>query len=314
MAGLALILDSSESYINFQKQELLKKWNLKSSDVVTIERLAEAGGVTLFGDSPCSLISPKDSEDARQLVSDLNEQGVPVGGLIIVTDLPGNTTKKLRDTVTGLGGEIFALTPEAKKDKSKVSSSLLKDLNLNSQVKDFLIGYIGDDYESLLGLVRTLGDLTPEQQFRVTEEDVFIRLPQPPGAVPPWKIEQPLLRGNLTEVVDIYRRSAESSSPLVILAILNNKFRLSYRVAAILADNPRIAAPLLAKALSVPNNYPLKLAMESARKHGRDKLQQVVDVLATVEADMKGNSAVNPISLMEVALIKIALILRATGN
>ena len=38
MAGLALILDSSESYINFQKQELLKKWNLKSSDVVALER------------------------------------------------------------------------------------------------------------------------------------------------------------------------------------------------------------------------------------------------------------------------------------
>lgn len=314
---LALIADKSQSYTDFQKERILNDWSVSSSELKNIKRLSEAGGSTLFGKPPTALLTLGDLNEVKDFVkalSDIHESGgidnVVGEGLIIMTPVARTSTKKLETLIADLGGEVIIAKPSAK-DKMTTGEKLINDLDFRREVKDYILSYVGEDYEALIPIARSLSDLPRDQHKKITIEDIYIRLPKAPGAVPPWEIEQPLFSGNITKTISIFRRVNQNSSLLVILAVLKNKVTLAYRAGALLEDSSRIKTADIAARLGVPDNYPLKLAIGYHKKYGIDKLEKLTQLIAETERKVKGGSATPPDVTMEVMLVEFQRILRS---
>lgn len=315
--NLALILEKSDSYISFQKNEILSSWGVPQTEIKNISKYTEAGGATLFGDTLAHILVVNETEELKQALKEMeadNSFESTIGlGLIVVSDLPGNSTKKIQEFVKSRGGEVFGLTPAEKKDKSKAALALLSEISLSRDVQNFLIDYVGDDYESLISLVRTVSDLPAKTQQRLTVADMEIRLPQSKGGTAPWNVERALMDNDMTKAVETFRRSSKSSHPLVTLVVLNNKFRLAYRISALVDayGASKVTEDFVVEVLGEKKGYPLKLAIGTAKKYGAERLERAVTLLGRTEGAMKGDRAVDSAVAMEAALVELAAILRS---
>lgn len=307
---LALILDKSSAFRDFQRASILKQWQ-SDTDVQRVNSLDEVGQETIFGNPPTAVMELDDISTVKKLVKDLesyskNELNHKLRyGLVLVSGANRNSTKKLEQIVNHLGGRVI-LAKESSKDKSSVTTKLLSNLSLGRSEKRFLEDYVADDYDSLLSLLRSLETLTPKQQSMITVADLMIRLPQPPGSIPPWEIEKPLMQGDVPETISVYRRIILHSHPLVVLSVLRNKIQLMWRIAALEHFHGITDRAQLSAVLSVSNSYALKLAQNMSRQLGLDVCQKLTELIAQAETDLKGGSQADNSVTMELLLVQIA--------
>jgi DNA polymerase III delta subunit len=314
---LVLIIDKSQSYINFQKDTILKEWGVESEDLKKVSGLSQVGSSTLFGKAPTALLELTDINSVKDFLKSLTDLNASNSvesslgeGLIVMSDVSRQSTKKLETLVAELGGSVIIAKPGAS-EKMSVGEKLVNDLGFTREVKRYILDYVGDDYEALIPIVRGLSDLPKKSHSSVTVEDIYMRLPKAPGSVPPWEIERPLFAGDLTKAIDIFRRVHQNSSLLIVLSILKNKMDLSYRSAAILWDEPSKSSAGIASSLGVQDNYPLKLAIGHAKKYGIIKLQKISELMAETERKVKGGSATPGDVTMELMLVEFQRILRS---
>lgn len=309
MTKIAIIIDKSQSYLDLQRDNVLKSW--EPEETQHVKSFAEVGEATIFGDPPTSIMSITELSALKKLLADMlliQKEGKLESrleyGLVITTTIARVSTKKLEALIEEIGGTVVFAKVNAK-DKTSVTQKMLNETSLNNEVKKFLTEYIRDDYDVLISIVRSISTLHPKQQVRLTVDDIFIRLPQAPGSIPPWEIEKPLMAGDSKQTIELYRRITKHAHQLVVLSILKNKFQLSWRIASLLSISPRMTLSDVAEALSIPNNYPTKLAFESARKVGLDKMTDCLTMLADTERKLKGGSSADGNVIMEIALINI---------
>lgn len=311
---IALIIDKSQVYIDLQKELIMAEWELETKDTKRMKSLLDAGAPTLFGESPAGIIHLEDIVQVKRFVEDMtakikkNTMESTAGkGLIVYTTVGRNSTRKLEKLFTDLDGKVIVSKVDSKSTMS-AAARLIADMGFSKDVRDYMLNYVGQDYEALIPIVRSFSDLTKTEQRQITLAEIYIRLPQAPGSVPPWDIEKPLLEGQTTEMLKIFRRVHQSTDLLVVLFILKNKFQLSYR-AGVLAESG-LSQSRIAEVLDVKDNYPLKLAIQNARNFGTVKLQAAVELLANLETAVKGGSATPNDVEMEVKLIELQSILR----
>lgn len=313
---LALVIDKSKSYTDFQKERILKDWGVLPSELKNVTGLSQVGGFTLFGKSPTALMVISDTDEVKVLVKAFEEiqQASTIEssigeGLIIMTSVARTSTKKLETLIAALGGEVVIAKPGAK-DGMSTGEKLINDLGFTREVKNYLLAYVGDDYEALIPIARSLSEIPKDQHKRITIEDIYIRLPKAPGSVPPWEIEKPLFGGDISKTLEVFRRIHQNSDLLVVLFVLKNKMTLAYRAGAMIESNPRITSVEVADALGVTDNYPLKLAMGQHKRYGLEKLEKLAQLLADTERKVKGGSAMRGDVTMEVMLVEFQNILR----
>lgn len=314
MTKLALVIDKSLPYLDYQRDQITEEWG--SEEVESVKNFSEVGEATIFGSPPTATLFLNDINSVKKLLEDL-EKAETVGnlssrlseGMVITTTVARNSTKKLEALVERVGGKIVMAKANSK-DKTNVTDKLLDETSLNREVKRFLSEYIGDDYETLLSLLRNISSLTSRQQNGLEVEDMFIRLPQSPGSVAPWEIEKPLMSGNADETIKLYRRITKHSHFLVLLSILKNKIQLSWRIASMLQIDPRSSLQELSASLGVANNYPFKLSHGTAKSLGFETLSYCLQVIAEAEMKVKGGSSADPDVTMEIALMKICAKMR----
>lgn len=311
---IALIVDKSESYVNFQKQRLLDRWGVAKGATQYVENFSSAGGFTLFGDSPTSLMKIDDAAQIKKLneeLAHLTQEDLAStfeAGLIVYTTVARTYTKKLEDAFKKMGATIF-IPPVGKSDLT-IPQKLASELNLTRPVKEMLLAYVGDDYELLLPLVESISELPWDSHRRITEEDIYLRFAQPKGSIAPWTIEKPLLAGNMNETIEILRRVHQHSHFLVVLAILKNKFQLAYRVATLTEANPRVSNDEIAKMLGLNSSGQVGFAKSHGTTYGKDKLQKIVEILEKAESKVKGASAAPALAIMEAALVEVSITLK----
>jgi hypothetical protein len=312
---LAIIGDASTAYAEYQKEHLLREWGVERESLKLIESVAEAGGGSLFGPPPTSLFVSKDVNDFKKFVEALvsaEKKGTLPGivgeGLIIVTAKEKRNFQSIKALVNRVGG-TYLVTDS--KETAKVAPQLLANFGLSSTVKNFLLDYAGQEYERLLSVLSSLEAIPKAKRQLVTMEDVYIRLPQRPGSIPPWELEKPLFAHDAAKTIETVRRMRETAPVLVVLFILKNSLTRMFRIAALQQDNPRVSLDVIAKTLKEPNNYPLKLAQERASRYGLRTLEQVAMVISETERQVKGGAAVEPWSSFEVGLIKVLTLLRS---
>lgn len=310
---ICMIIDKSEGYISFQRERILTRWKVDREDAVRINSLSEVGGATLFGDAPTCIIHleniaaiKKFNESAGKFTDDELLSKLS-SGLIITTSVARVSTKKTEAIIARLDGEIFA-PPSAK--ESSLAMKLVSELNVTRSVRDMLLDYVGDDYDILIPIVDSLSSIPKNLHPKITQEDIYARFPQSPGSVAPWLIEKPLMAGNTDKTIDLFRRINQHSNYLVVIAIIRNKLQMAYRIAAMLADNPRISDNDLVASLDLKNPKVLGFAKSTARSCGVETLQRAVMIIARAESQVKGGSAAPNIAVIEKMLIELCLTLR----
>jgi len=315
MGNLVVIADKSEAYVHFERDRVLKDWGIDYSGTRAIQSISEAGVASLFGDAPVSILSLEDKELIKSTVEKIKEASASdiarwtSPGLIILTSVDRTSTKTLEKLVVDNGGEVI-LSKEAVKGKGSPTEKLVDELSITRDLKTFLKDYAGDNYSSILALVKTLSALSPKQQQGITIDDLLVRMPQAEGAIPPWEIEPAIMRGDVSKAITLYRRVSKTSHLLVVLAILKNKFKLVFKIASLIELEPKMNLAQLAETLGVPNNYPLKLAYESAKKIGPKAAVQLIELAAETEKKVKGGSSANPHVTMEAMITRIAVMVR----
>lgn len=312
---IVLILDKSDSYVAFQKEQTLTEWSVESSDTKVVGSLKDVAESTLFGDSPTSVVKLDDAAAVKQALADIEgweKKGVLdeklESGVFISSPVARNSTKKLEAKILEIGGSVHS-PKDSGSAKTTIAENLVSELSLNRETRDFLIAYAGNDYEILLPLMRTLSVLSEKQQKGITVEDMFVRLPQKPGSINPWEIEKHLFAGNLGKTIDALRRVHSSAHYLVALKMLNNKVQAAYRVSSVLTQNPRTSDKDLCDATGA-NAKSLWVFKNLHKQQGHDRLEKIVKVLADTEGKVKGGSAADGLMLMELALTKVHMIIR----
>lgn len=306
---LALIIDKSDAYINFQTERVLDRWGVSKSETRVVNSLSPAGP-SLFGGVPTSIIHLEDAEAVKALVAAADPETLVKdfpSGVIVTTSVARNSTRKLETLFTSLSGELYI--PPGKGD-DPLAVKLLSELNVTKEVRETLLSYVGEDYDSLIPIVDSLSSIPRKHHGRITVEDIYVRFPQPKGAVAPWLIEKPLLAGNMEEAIDLFRRIHQHSHFLVVLTILKNKFQMAYRIAVMTNDSPRITDDAIATALGLNSSGQVRFARRTAREYGVAKLQKAVLTIAETESKVKGMSAAPNVATVEAMLVSLCMTLR----
>lgn len=309
---IVLIVEKSPVYVDFLKSSFLESWGVNIGEVQNIDKIEEAAGITLFGDSVPSILTVSNPTQVKELVRDL-EKAIKnkeintyiESGLIICAMVNRTSTKKLEEIIKSVNGVI-----EVIEKNETIGKKLLDSVTLTTEVRQFLSDYVGDNFESLIPLVKTLRKSPPNIQKKATIESVYLRLPKLPGSVPPWEVENALFRQDANEVIEVFRRIDRNSSFLVVLSMLKNKFMIAYRIAALINENPAINDTQITKILKMPNNYYYKKIKEISVKYGLEKLTKIIQLLVDTEANVKGGISLPGNKQMEVSLIKLNQLLK----
>lgn len=312
---LAVVIDKSQSYLDFQKDRIIDSvWNYQGN-VDNVESFSNVGEVSLFGDASLAVMQLKDINAVKDFVA-LAEKldaenkfdGKISSGLIILTPVLRVSTKKLEAFVAKKNG-LVVLAKENSKDKENIASKLVAPLSIPRSVKDYVADYAGDDYDNVLSLVNALSSLSTEAQKRVTIEDVYIRMPQSSGSIPPWDVDKNLFNRDIDGTITAFRRFIQNSHYLVVLSVLKNKILAAYRASVILQMYPRASTADIASKLGVPNNYSLTLAVGLVKTHGPKNIKAILNTILKTESKVKGGSAADSVATMEMMLVLVAKIL-----
>ena len=311
---LALVLDKSETWVRFKRNEILSSWNVSLDETDSISSLTEAGATDIFGDSLVPILHLPDSNHVKKVTKELEDIGESLlertqDGLLISGTVSRNSTKKLEKLVTVLGGTV-CLSKKNSKDKTNPIIDTINGLSVTRDVKDFLRNYSGADYSLILGVVESLKTLSPQQQSRITIEDMLIRLPQSPGAIPPWEINTPLFeRADVNQTVTTFERITLHTHHLVVLSLLKTKLSTAYNVLSIkdagVTDLSRIASTM-----GVANNYQFKTIVRLGEQLGLQLTRRLLSEVVEVESQVKSGTRIDEHMLVKVSLIRMCLLIR----
>lgn len=310
MSGIYVIVDSSDAWINDQVSRVFEKENKEGAySKEYIESLSLIGQDNLFGVPVINVISLKDVNSVKSFVSEWEslsteqKSDIAESTLIVATNANRNSTRKLE----GIGnkfGEVI-LSKQNSKDKTSPALKMLEETNLSKSVKDYILGRVGDDYDQAIPVIRNIEKVPPEMQKKIQIEDIALRMPLPPGAVPPWEIEKHILSGDTGKAIEVSRRINDHSHPLVMVSIMKNKYSLMLKIAAILKSEGNINKSIVASKLDTPDNYPFKLAYDAAKRLGFDKIAKASTVLHDTEESLKGGSKSPAEEIVDVAIVEL---------
>ena len=308
MALLALVANQSESYLGKMKDSIIKKWGKDDNPITTVDRFSKIPESDLFGDIHVSIILAKELDDFKKLTEEalrMDRDGKLdeklEGGVIVLTTVNKQSTGKMEKLVLSKGGEVHS---EKKADYKTIAPSMINKLSISKELKNFLIDFSGeDDFSRIIGVVRNIESLPKKAQSSLTLEDIYVRLPKQPGAIPPWDIEKNIHSNNPVEAIRVYRRYASQGSPFAAAALLKNSFMKSYRV-SMLPSNVNLSEIGL-------KGYPATLAKQRAKKYGKDKLNKVMITLVDLEENLKGGSPIESDLLFEKGILEICSLLNS---
>lgn len=313
---LVFIADKSQSYVDMQKESFLDTWDIASDDTQKVDHVGDAGVATLFGEMPVALLYLEKPDHIKSTVTALEKAvkedrlaSLVGNGLIIMTQVPQRSLKKMNTLVAAQGGTVVDPLHDSK-SKESPASKLLKTLNLSADVRRAILEYVGEDYDSLIPIVRNLSEIPKNKHRSITVDQMMMRLPQTPGLMPIWEVWNEMERGNLQEAVRAYRRFPKSASIGVVIHI-KNTISLAYRIASIVEHQPNSTKKEMQDLTDVKSSFRFDKMKGLATKNGVQRLAKALDVISTAETRLKGGWP-NTISsdVVEIALVSLYRIMR----
>lgn len=295
-----LKIDKSLASLALWRDKVLKNVSL---DIV--EGAVKApSGEDLFGETQVPLFRLTENQHVKDTTEFLSPLSIDSfesmfgHGIVIECTVSGVVLKKMVAECERLGVKVVRSeqTPE----------TIVNSLNLSPESRQFLLDYAGDDADLLIPIARTLGDVSKDFQRKVTVEDLIVRLPRPPGSIPPWDVTQAILTGNVTEAIETRRRFARTSNDLVWVVTTRKKID-TLRKVAILIENG-LDDSKIQKSLGLqPKGF--SFLKKDSRKLGSERLASLLDRIVSCEASLKGHGASPRDVTVEKAILEMCSII-----
>lgn len=298
MNKIIFIMDDSEAFLRDEVIRIASSWGFIKSNVKTTEDWKASFGKTsmsLFGEKSITHLDLSDGNKLKAFVSLLTDkntkkmfEGNWYGEGLIITSTHARGTKKIEDAVKLTNGEVH------KKAKPKeTKKAMLARIKVSKDIKDFLDDYAGEDYQLIIGVVNQIEEMEEERQKKLTIDEVIVRLPSKPGALPPWDFIDPMLKGNAKSAIDLYERSVEGSHVLVTMKLAKNKLQLLYRI-KVLQESGVTDSKMQAEMLGERNGPNIWIPAKSAQTISLKTAEYLAKLTVRVEADLKGYSNIDP--------------------
>lgn len=288
----------SEAYLRDEVSRISKEWGFKPSNIKTTEDWNPAlirGSLSLFGDVSMVHLDLSDKNKLKKfadLISDKKQkqlfEGKWFGPGLIITSIHAQGAKRIENLVIKSNGKVFK-----KAKPAEMKKILLKRVNLNKETESFLNEYVGDDYQILVSITNQLDVLSKEEQKALTVDELIVRLPSKPGAVPPWEFVNPMLEGNAKQAIDLYERCVEGSHVLVTMQLARTKLQLLYRL-KLLQLAGVWKSDEQAKILGERNGPNIWITANVSKKLNLKTAEYLAKLALKTEAGLKGHSNVNP--------------------
>ena len=299
---LHLIVNSSRSFLSYLRDEKLREWDLTGQDLRSVDSVAQANMVNMFGASGPAKIELQDKGSLDRLLRELQNielEDAPKKlrqAVVISTTIPINSTKALQARVKELGGTVDSRN---KAEQTSMGSDLFSGLKIKPEVKSFLLDWAGQEPESLIGIVRFLRGLSAEKQSRVTLDTVLMQLSKDSGELSPFGLEEPILKGRVAEAISVSRRAPMAPAA----ALLFSKLQTLYKAARLMEIDPRISSDDLTEALGLKGRT-VNYIKPTAKRIGAERLKEMVDI--ALEFDNARKSGVPGIQArFEVSIYKL---------
>lgn len=260
MIRLVTINYETLSYAEQRASDIMDGWGIDPASRRHTDDVANRPGRTLFGPPMACVLTIRDKSMLEAATSAMVAEGAAFAGagVVMLAAFPENTKamKAFMAAVRGLGG--VAETP--KKNRDGEITAIMSTIHLNARSAEFLLSYVGGDYEILLPLAKSITMLPRAEQEALTVDDLIVRLPDHPGEITVWgdfrKHEQGLddlvMAGDRGAALARLRRIlAGGTQPLVVLAFLRNRFAAMYQLKTMLAAG--VDASTAAVTLGLPD-------------------------------------------------------------
>lgn len=311
---IEFIMSDSEAFLRDEVLRISQEWGFNKSSIKTIEEWNPAlvrGATSLFGDVSMIHLDLNDKNKLKKfadLISDKKTKDMFSenwsGPGLIITSTHAVGTKKIETLVTSSGGKV-----QKKGKPAEMKKLLFKRVQLSKDAKDFLDAYSGEDYQILIGVINEIEKLDEDTQKNMKIEDLVVRLPGKPGALPPWEFINPMLEGNASKAIDLYKRSVEGSHVLVTMKLARTKLQLLYRI-KILQISGVFKSEEQAKILNERNGPNIWNLSKVAQKIDVSTTEYLAKVALKAEADLKGHSNADPDILFKNFIATTCLAIR----
>lgn len=217
----------------------------------------------------------------------------------------GRLAKKLNDAVKACGGHITNTTPPNRaKDRQQWVRVEAEEhgLRLDGAAAARIADQLGDDVgrlDGILGVLRsTYGD-----GVRIGLADIEPFLGEA-GGVPPWDFTDAIDNGKTAQALTLMARMMHGGDrhPLQIMAILHGHYGKLARLDGVDARSEQEAAD----AMGIKAGFPAKKALGNYRRLGGDGVHRAVDLLASADLDLRGDTDLDDETVMEVLVARLS--------
>lgn len=247
------------------------------------------------------------ADDVAPLVGYLGDP-LPTTDLVLVAG-GGRLPKSLVDAVGKSGGHVTDTNPPRKVgDRPTWVRTLAEEhgVRLDPGAAARIADQLGEDLGRAEGIVAVLRSAFGEGT-RVTAADVEPFLGDA-GGVPPWDFTDAIDEGKTAKALTMLGRMIHGGErhPLQIMAILHGHYGKLARLDGIDARSETDAAA----AMGIKPGFPAKKALANYRRLGGGGVHRAVQLLADADLDLRGDTDLDPETVMEVLVARLSRLRR----
>lgn len=212
--------------------------------------------------------------------------------------------KKLTEQLKKLKVEVTK-TDVGNREADAYIDTTLRDagLQLDRTARRTLGEHLGDDVNRLGGIVAALVS-THGTEAKLGVDDVTPYLGGA-GDVPPWELTDAIASGDIPMALRTARRMMHGGErhPLAILSTLTTHYQRMASLDGAPVGGEKDAAAFLGIRGST---YPVKKAMQQARRMGPDNVKRAWGLIAEADIDLRGGTAAEPGQVLEVLIARLS--------
>ena len=214
--------------------------------------------------------------------------------------------KKLNEVLKGMKVTVTKTDVGGRDADAYIDAKLRETgLNLDRGARRTLGEHLGDGVNRLGGILQSLAS-TYGGDAKLSAEQITPYLGGA-GDVPPWELTDTIADGNIPSALRTARRMMHGGErhPLAILASLTTHYQRMASLDGAPVGGEKDAAAFLGVKGST---YPVKKAMQQARRMGPGGVKRAWGLIAQADIDLRGGTAADPEQVLEVLIARLARI------
>ncbi len=217
----------------------------------------------------------------------------------------GRLPKKLIDAISAVSGRVIDTNPPRKASDRQAwvrAEAEQQGLRVDGPAANRIAEQLGEDVgrlDGILGVLRsTYGD-----GARLTTADVDPFLGEG-GGVPPWDFTDAVDAGDTSKALQLMGRMIHGGErhPLQVMAILHSHYAKLARLDGVDARSDNEAAA----AMGIKPGFPARKALGNYRRLGGEGVRRAVELLATADLDLRGDTDLEPEMVMEILVARLS--------